>query len=453
MKNLKLSVIFVVIILLDGNLSNAQKNYNLFLLDSSDSIFRTNSDDHLILQPRTWNWISFPRLDREGNEPVPSQALLENIDPFPSYLQLKHYLAYYDENKDKTYDLETGWSGDLENVQSTLGYKLETDNETVSTLPMTGTVLDAGTTMPLYGLKSNWAGYFLPAVQSPFEAIGAEFLEDINSLKGQYWSCYKKDPGHTKNSGSVWACACQQGRVEINYGEMIEIHATDDIPAFHWQMAGMQQQPEPKPPSLSFQFVEQPEYDALFIELDSLALPDEIGAFAGDSCIGATTVLAGDTMALVCAYTEGFEGEEITFELLYPTKSARPRCRDYSVLNPATGIREKRRIVAGENQPYFLVSLKSQDITETRESGFNMRIRPNPATDQFTVSYFIGRETPVEFCLFNALGLQVDAWQRGSQSAGNYSLTISAAALPSGCYYLKARAGYEIEMQKVIIIN
>ncbi|MDX9905265.1 MAG: T9SS type A sorting domain-containing protein [Bacteroidales bacterium] len=414
------------------------------------------SNDQLTLQPRTWNWISFPRLVREGNGEVYAMELLENIAPFPTTGQMTRWVPINQGTQSIVWN-EHVYTGELINVQSTLGYKLETSNHEVAILPMTGTVLAPETMMPLFAdglaIKTNWTGYYLPVIQSPFDAIGEEFLEDMNMLKGKYWSCIKKDPGHTKTTGGIWACACQQGRVEIKYGEMIEIYPTEDIPLFHWQMDWMQQESEPKPPSLLFQYEEKAEYDALFIELDTLNLPEEIGAFAGDSCIGATTVLPTDTMALICAYTEGFEGEEITFELLFPTKSARPRCRDYSVLNTTTGIREKRRIVAGENQPYFLVSLKSQENIPAEAMTFNLSVRPNPASNEFTVSYFTGEEALIELSLINALGLTVNSLQRGVQNAGSYSMTINTSGLPSGCYYLKVKASNAVEIQKIMIIH
>ena len=449
------------------NVSSATLTAQIVWDESTNTIFIPNeglgniskvncSDDQLILQPRTWNWISFPRLEREGNGEVSTVEQLENIAPFPDNITMTRWVPLGQGTIDKVWN-GIIWTGNLNTVQSTLGYKLETNNPGVSALPMTGTVLAPETTMPLYAdglaIKTNWTGYYLPVVQSPFDAIGEEFLEDMNMLKGKFWSCFKKDPGHTKTTGSIWGCACQQGRVEIKYGDMIEIYATEDISEFHWQMGWMQPESEPKPPSLTFQYKEKAEYDALFIELDTLNLPEEIGAFAGDSCIGATTVLPSDTMALICAYTEGFEGEEITFELLYPTKTARPRCRDYSVLNTTTGIQEKRRIVAGENQPYFLVSFKSQENIPAKETAFNVIVRPNPAGNEFTVSYFTGQEALVELSLINALGLPVRSWQRGIHGAGSYSMAISTAGLPSGCYYLKVKAGNAVEIQKIMIIH
>lgn len=224
---------------------------------------------------------------------------------------------------------------------------------------MTGTVLAPNYIFvdDLVAFVPNWTSYFLESTQSPFDAIGTEFLDKITWMAGQYWYCHKESTSGEKNSGYWWRCACEQGRIELKYADMIEIFPSEDISDFHWQTAGQPPLDDPKGPSELFSYQEQPEYDAIMIELDTGNLPQEIGALAGDTCIGATAVHSGDTLALICAYTLGFEGEEITFELVFPTKTVM-QSNDYVVLNTSTGIREKRRIIAGEDQPYFLVSFK-----------------------------------------------------------------------------------------------
>ncbi|HPM93133.1 MAG TPA: T9SS type A sorting domain-containing protein [Bacteroidales bacterium] len=436
-----------------------EENNKIYSVSAHGNIKIINcSNDQLTLQPG-WNWLSYPRLDRSQGAPAPEEVLQQNYFSvgYENLLMTYYNYLWHPTNLASVTWEEgpAGWTYDgLTEVYSERGYKIHLLPEQSRILDLTGTILDRASTFLLYAINPNWIGYFLPITQSPFDAIPEEFLNKITRITGQYWSCFKKDPlPPLKSSGSLWGCACQQGRIELKYGDMITVNTVEEIGAFHWQYGGIFASVEPKAPSLYFQYEEQPAYDAIFIELDTLNLPEEIGAFAGDSCIGATTVLPSDTMALICAYTEGFEGEEITFELLYPTKSARPRCRDYSVLNTTTGIREKRRIVAGENQPYFLVSLKSQENIPADEAAFNVNVRPNPARDEFTVSYFSGEEALVELSLINTLGLPVRSWQRGIQGAGSYSIMISTTGLPSGCYYLKVKAGNAVEIQKIIIIH
>lgn len=405
----------------------------------------------ITLQPRTWNWISFPRLDRQGNDPVASQPLLEGIVEFPNELQLLHKVPLSQNEIFKKYSQEQ-WSGNLHDVQSTLGYKLETDNSGVSYLPMSGTILDPETTMPLFERKDNWTGYFLTRTQSPFDAIGAGFLDKITWMAGQHWFCHKETQPQ-KNSGYGWKCACNQGRIEIKYAEMIVIHPSEPIGDFHWQYAGQPSMEDPKGPSLFYSFEEKAGYEAIFIELDTLNTPSEIGAFAGDSCIGATAVLPADSLVLICAYTEGFEGQEISFEMLYPGKSSRPRHEDYLVTNPQTGIREKRRIVAGGNQPYHVVSFKTEPAQSSLPGSFQLQCVPNPANRQVTVSYFLACDAVVSLQLNNALGVAVMSWKPGFQSAGSYTFGFSAEALPAGYYQLSINDGTIFNTEKLLIIH
>jgi len=412
------------------------------------------ANEALYLKPGTWNWISFPRLDRQGNDPVPSQPLLEGIVEFPEYLQLLHMDPEDQYEIYKQYSGEN-WSGDLNYVQSTLGYKLETDNAGVSYLPMSGTILAPETTLPLFEGNANWTGYFLTRTQSPFDAIGSEFLDKFTSMAGQHWFCYNQaSPAPTpKNSGSQWTCACNQGRIEIKYTDMIVIRPFENISNFHWQYAGQPLMDDPKEATLFYSFEEKAGYEAIFIELDTLNTPAEIGAFAGDSCIGATTVLPSDTLLLICAYTEGFEGQEISFEMLYPGKSSRPRHKDYLVTNPQTGIREKRRIVAGGNQPYHVVSFNIEPAQNPLSGSFRLQCIPNPANRQVTVSYFLARDAAVSLQLTNALGVAVMSWKPGWQSAGNYAFGFSAEALPAGYYQLGISDGTIHNTEKLLIIH
>lgn len=353
---------------------------------------------------------------------------------------------------DKTYQ-NSQWSGELNQVKSTLGYKLETNNSGLCVLPMSGTILPPETTLPLFGFHQNWTGYFLTATQSPFDAIATEFLDKITWMAGHYWYCHKEDNPGLKNSGYWWRCACEKGRIEIKYGEMIVIFPSENIEGFHWQYADQSLQDEPKGPSLFFEYEEKAEYTPIFIELDTLNLPLEIGAFAGDSCIGATTVLPSDTMVLICAYTEGFEGEEITFELLDPTKSVHPRYKEYLVLNSQSGIREHRRITAGEKQPYFVVSLTNDTEQNSSSESSWLQCMPNPAHQEVKVSYFLDREAEVSLQLTDAIGRMVLTWQRGKQGAGKYDFSFSTGNLPAEYYQLMLSAGSYTGIQKVLIIH
>jgi hypothetical protein len=448
----------------EGHWDNSSYLIDLILDDESNKMYLTNAqglikiigcnNDQITLQDRIWNWVSFPRLDRDASGNYPSEVLLDRIEPQPtSYVHLQYRIPQsgLPTYLKKDWDPTNGWGGDLDNVNSTLGYKLTTSNTGLSYLPMSGTILSSGTTFPLLSRVPNWTGYFLESTQSPFDAIGTDFLDKITWIAGQYWYCHKETI-ETKSTAYWWRCACEQGKIELKYADMIEIFPSENIPDFHWQTGGAPSLVDPKIPSQSFNFQEQPEYAPIMIELDTNVLPQEIGAFAGDSCIGATTVLPDDTLALICAYTDGFEGQEITFEMIYPTKSLR-QDDDYLVLNTRTGIRERRNIIAGEDQPYFLVSFKNNYDSDIPIIQDWLQCRPNPANQQVTISYFIKKDSRVHLKLTDMTGRDVKDWDRSWQTAGSYSFNIQTDHLPEGIYQLAMSTQAGNIVQKLLIIH
>jgi DNA-binding beta-propeller fold protein YncE len=450
----------------EGNWRNGYYLKDLILDDENNIMYSVSAhgnikvvqcaDDQLILQPNIWNWISFPRLDREGNGTYVTEDLLVNIQPPPVQgLELKYRIPQPGQPQYIS-RVFTGylWTGDLEFIKSSLGYKLYTANNDISLLPMTGSVLASNTIYDddLVAFVPNWTGYFLESTQSPFDAIGTEFLDKITWMAGQYWYCHKESNSGEKNSGYWWRCACEQGRIELKFADMIEIFPSEDISGFHWQTAGSPPLHDPKGPSELFSYQEQPEYDAIMIELDTGNLPQEIGAFAGDTCIGATTVHSDDTLALICAYTQGFEGEEITFEMVSPTKTVM-QSNDYNVLNTRTGIREKRRIIAGEDQPYFLVSFNLNPGQLQSPEADWIQCRPNPANQEVNVSYWLAKECRVNLELVDAMGRMVMSWNRNWQNAGTYNFSFNTQTLPSGVYQLIIVTGYSSTFDKLIIFH
>lgn len=425
------------------------------------SIYSVNyPSERNVLQPHTWNWISFPRLDQE-NSPVPARPLMESIDPFPTYLKMLNRPLQESEppTYDITYDEEYGWSGELGTIQSTFGYKLETDNVGISYLPLTGSVLDPETEITIFDEHENWVGYFLPETQHPFDAIPASVLQNLYLIRAQYWSCinsafiappYKS----TASSTSQWRCACNQLRMEIAYDDMvIMVLGTKDPETFVWNRAGGGGTLINKEAPEYFQFSEQADYEAIFIDLDSIDLPEEIGAFAGDSCIGATKVLPDDTAAMICAYTQGFEGEEISFELMYPTKATRPVVDDYLVFNDRTRINESRKIMIGEKQPFYLVSFNKNKENSDLITASWIHCVPNPARDEATITYFIPAEARVQIILTNILGKEIMHWDQENQTAGEYRFKVNTSSLPAGYYLVSAKAGNQTCAEKLLIVH
>ncbi len=420
----------------------------------------TCSKDQITLDPGKWNWISFPRLEREGDDPVPAQPILEGINPFPDSLTMLNRALQNTEPPTKFILYKyPNWSGDLLNVQSTYGYKLIAYNEDISYLPMTGSILDPETEITIYDGHENWVGYFLPETQSPFDAIPEEVLSHLKYIRAQYWSCLNYSfiappPKSTESSIGNWRCECNQGRIEMQYNDMVILMlGNTEEQTFSWNRAGSGGANNNKVAAEYFVYKEKEDYEALFIDLDSIDLPDEIGAFAGDSCIGATKVLPGDTSAMICAYTQGFEGEEISFELIYPTKATRPMVDDYLVFNDQTRINENRKIRIGEKKQFYLVSFSKKFDNTGLMNATWIHCLPNPARDEATIVYFVPDETSVRISLANILGKEIRNWDQEQQTAGEYNLKFKTSTIPAGYYLVSLTAGNQTCAEKLLIIH
>jgi hypothetical protein len=455
----------------EGHFENSYYLTDLILDQQTNKLYMTNAHgnikviqctfDQIPLEPSTWNWLSIPRLDRPGNDPVPSVPLLETIPPFPP--ESKRILLNIPPNEelpiDKTYD-HPNWTGPLETVQSTLGYKLWTGNTEANALAMTGSVLNPATTMTVYPERENWLGYFLPYPQHPFDAIPHDLLANLKFIKARYWSCVNAAfiAPPTKSSASVpgeWRCACNQTKIELNYHDMVILtKGNPGQQVFAWNQAGGSSALVEKPAPELFTFQSTADYDALFLELDTTGLPDEIGAFAGDSCIGATKVAPGDTSALICAYTEGLAGEPISFAYAWQTKKSHVSVPEYCVMNTRTGIREKRQITAGEKQPYFLVSFRQQaDDTPSASSDAWVQCAPNPADEILTVSFFIDTPQTAWLRITDALGRLQTVHRVDVPAPGTYSRMMELNNWPNGCYVVSLSTTNAFLVEKLLILH
>jgi hypothetical protein len=407
-----------------------------------------------------WNWISFPRLEREDNDSVLAKPLLEKIIPLPSYLKMVNR-PLQDPNP-MTFELVYNipiWSGNLTSIKSTFGYKLETNNPDNSILPLRGSILNPETEIKIYDGHENWVGYFLPETQSPFEAIPEYLLPHLRTISGQYWTCLNyafitPPPKASANSIGEWRCLCNQGKVELEYNDMIILilgNTTEQV--FSWNRIGGSGTIIKKEAPEYFQYSEQPNYEAIIIDLDSIDMPDEIGAFAGDSCIGATKVMPGDTSAMICAYTQGFEGEEISFELIYSTKGSRPVIDNYLVFNNQTRINQNGKIKIGEKQPFYLVSFSKNTEQTPLINLPSLHCLPNPSSAKVTITYLLPYESKVKICITNILGKEMMCLDQQNQAAGEYQVEINTTWLPSGYYLVSMSSKNQTCTNKMLIIH
>ncbi|HDO27261.1 MAG TPA: T9SS type A sorting domain-containing protein [Bacteroidetes bacterium] len=409
-----------------------------------------------------YNWISFPRLDRTNNNPVDAQTLLSGINPFPDWLTMWGLPDQSDQPVFIKYE-NSFWTDFLNTVQSSRGYKLELPEDPTGggayVLDMAGTRLDPSTSINIYEGYENWVGYFIPRTQDIFDALGST-ADDLLEIYHQDWTCiYTEYPWfdpQPQQTGPKWYCDNQQHN--ISYGEMVVLKPKSDL-SFQWNNPGNPPQGSSTNNPAYYTYEEKADYSAFIIELDTTENPVEIGAFVGDTCIGASSVSASDTLSVIRGYTGGNPGDSVVFEEHYASRGLQDkRVVDYYVYNTEKDIPEKRVIRTGEKRKVFFVSFRNKKKNEIQGTGNDLKfsVYPNPVIHFLNIEYLLPEETNVNISVFDMYGRKTGTVVQAVQQAGakkiRWGLTdATGMKLKKGVYLIRLKTAYGSAGQKVVI--
>ncbi len=251
------------------------------------------------LQGNHWNWVSFPRLPRDGNDPVNAPNILSQMLPNLPNIDMENKQQYH-----LFYD-GFNWNEPNYTITSDKGYKLNPEEDGTFTLPEHGTRLPADFTTPIYANQRNWVGYWLPQTQSVQDALGSQ-LDHIAVIKAENWYLYKK-------SGQWYGMVGMNGAT-FEYGKGYEIIAEQDFD-LHWQFGSIS--PAFKSEATeNFNYTQKADYEMIDIDaVDGAENVTEIGAFVDGVCVGASKVT--EYPVHIQAYTDAVNrGSEFTFEIV-----------------------------------------------------------------------------------------------------------------------------------------
>lgn len=437
--------------------------FTLFSQISSDtdSLLQPETNfDQLHLHPNI-TWLSFPKLEREGNDPVDAvQVLTGRITPgdFQSG-KMSHnqiILNPFGEEMTHIHKLEPWlpWDpvpGNFADVQSTKGYILEIDPGSPGTIDLYGSRLDPSTSFPLYTGVDNWTGYFLTYPQDVFDAF-EPVLDYVYSVKTQDWAIVRQHPPGGGGGGPDDFLQPSHPLI-LEYGDLAIVEVMQDIPEFTWNNLAPANQGSEVPMAETFSYEELSAYTPIYMQLDTAESPAEIGAFVNDSCVGACVVSTDDTLAALRAYTGELTGE-ITFQQYYgPTKSSNRKIDSYLVYEPGLDAMVNRTIHTGEGKDFYLVSLKTgNNPVAGYSNGISLQVLPNPCTDHCGLRYAIPSTCDVTIEVFNATGIRLNSFTYGQQPAGQYDFSIPGPCKP-GVYIIKLSACGSSKVKKLVITH
>lgn len=402
-----------------------------------------------------FNWVSFPTLDRSNGNPSP-ETVLGGMTPNPATMTITGLPDKSNQTISKQKDINNNWTGGLDAIESQRGYKLELPADPFVlnyNLEMSGTRLDPQTSINVYKGFENWVGYFPFNSQSPYEAFADLLPDDLEIARGYDWILTYINFGIQPKSWIVFPQGAQ-----IRHGDMVIVEVNKDR-SFTWGQSGQGSSPGQISAPENFSYSEEADYTPILIELDENEMPDEIGAFVNDTCIGACTVSSSDSLSFLRAYMAGEEGDSVSFQLHYPTKSTQvEKVKTYYVFNEESQLKEKRPIKVGENKRIYRVSFKEgtgNSIFEPKPE-ITVSAYPNPSSNIVNIVYFLPSEMEVRIEILDLYGRSIAIPEQGKMAQGAHRLIwnirdILGNKIKPGMYSIRLTAANTAVSKKIVI--
>jgi hypothetical protein len=374
------------------------------------------------------NYRSFPVLDR---------TLGSGLNTMVTCLSVKDQTDYFEiTDIDRNYVrwIEDYWeTNDLQTLDSTLGYKMET-NYTLE-IPTSGITLPEDTEVSL-SEGVNWVGYFVEKSLTIQDAF-SDIWEHVTAVGSEDW--------WWDNSGVY-----PSNRCTLIYGKMYIVYVNENCSFTYTD--GVPQDPKERGMTEGFSFSETPEYTP--INIVSIDDPDveEIGIFVGDVCKGAAKV--EEFPVQILAFLDEPARAEVTFEFYYGDRSYQI-AKGYNLLDEQTN----NYVTADlELLPYQSETIMFGEPENVPTMFFLADNYPNPFNPTTTINYSIPNDTDVSLSIYNVKGQKVTTLVNGNQIAGSYNAVWNGTddknnKVSSGIYFYKITAGEKTEMKKMVLMK
>jgi len=410
-----------------------------------------------------YRWLSFPRMERYGNDPFSSESVLENLSVYPA----KAFTLYHGLYPDFPYNTyykrwvltpQPHWEGsNLDLVQSTSGYKLYIGQSSgmPPKITLKGARLhpDTELTIPGEGAKQD-LGYFIEEAQYPWDAFPADLYNNyLTSIQAQRWTMVKDE--NTEGwliTGSV---------TPIRYGDMVIVKTNQEDPyTFQWNDPEESEEDVELPEPQNYTWEEQADYTPFFVETDSTSDIAEIAVKIDGECKGAAVRMEGDTLVEVNGYFEELPaGAVVEFETWNGLKAAPVEKDGYVVYNNITHKKEKRNIYVGERQDYYMVSLKSGEVYEVPDAISHVTCQPNPFGNETTITMRLNTGQQIWMEVYDINGSKIKTLLEGNLPGGYYEVkwlgdSEGGNKVGKGIYFYKIKTGAGTEISdKIVLIN
>jgi hypothetical protein len=393
-----------------------------------------------------WKWLSFPALDdlysTPSFDPDVAHYLLEDIlDPtILDSVLAQEYKIYYQ---------FPYWLNEYEQFYSIQGFKFHMNDD--FTLEIPGFKEYDNTTIVLDGNQAeNWVGYWLDETQHVSDAFSDYWSgSNINYIQHQEWTAFYLGRWRIMLYGD-----CEEPT--RSYGDMVVVKCNTTINDFGWIDSGIHVDKTVFAKPEYFTFEEQADYTPLYIELDSSNMPQEIGAFVDEECIGA--VVVGDTLVQINAYTTSVPPGNIELELYYGGRIENKKISSYNCITSSNPNTVLTQLSTKDKDDAWFINLRegSEMIPEIIE--FSASNYPNPFNPTTTIAYSLPNDGMIELKVFNIKGQLVKTLVKGEQLAGSYETVWNGKDnngknVSSGIYFYKLSTEDDTIMKKMLMLK
>jgi len=400
-----------------------------------------------------WNWVSFPKLDRDDDDADDATDFLELFTDWPFDLDFMldassvlDYTALYNV-----------WDPTTYSAYSSKGYKLEPDDrgEYYLLSQSSATRLDPDWELDytLYDDTRNWMGYWLPYTQNIEDGFG-EFWEDVFSVDAEDWY-YEYSLQLTPTSSTT--------NKNLVYGKSYIVTLYDNVSGFYWTDATSRSYGAPGNPRLKpqyFSFNDLPDYEAIDV-MDIPANVIEIGVYEDDVCIGAVVVQNEDEQILAYSTNANRNQVALTFEVVTNSRQGSQHVANYKVMNKETGKYESRLLISGQQKSSIVLFgelEEHQNNTPVIEEVVLHGNYPNPFNPTTNISFSLPLDQDIELLVYNMKGQLVSKLVSGQYPSGSHSVTWDGKDecgknVGSGLYFYKLITTDQVISKKMLLLK
>jgi hypothetical protein len=341
------------------------------------------------------------------------------------------------------------WLNEYEQFYSIQGFKFHMNDD--FTLEIPGFKEYDNTTIVLDGNQAeNWVGYWLDETQHVSDAFSDYWSgSNINYIQHQEWTAFYLGRWRIMLYGD-----CEEPT--LSYGDMVVVKCNTTINDFGWIDSGIHVDKTVFAKPEYFTFEEQADYTPLYIELDSSNMPQEIGAFVDEECIGA--VVVGDTLVQINAYTTSVPPGNIELELYYGGRIENKKISSYNCITSSNPNTVLTQLSTKDKDDAWFINLRegSEMIPEIIE--FSASNYPNPFNPTTTIAYSLPNDGMIELTVFNIKGQLVKTLVKGEQLAGSYETVWNGKDnngknVSSGIYFYKLSTEDDTIMKKMLMLK